>query len=95
MSIRPLISNCFTALVCLFVVGCSSQSNSTYDQKSANAIKAKHWLSQNAKREGVVQTESGLQYKILKKTDGCFPDDGYKVTVHYKMVSVQAKTVRN
>jgi len=93
MSIRPLISNCFTALVCLFVVGCSSQSNSTYDQKSANAIKAKHWLSQNAKREGVVQTESGLQYKILKKTDGCFPDDGYKVTVHYKMVSVQAKTV--
>jgi FKBP-type peptidyl-prolyl cis-trans isomerase FkpA/FKBP-type peptidyl-prolyl cis-trans isomerase FklB len=93
MSARPLVSKIFILLTSLSIVGCSSQSNSLYDQKSANAIKAKHWLSLNAKREGVMQTESGLQYIILKKTDGCYPDDGYKVKVHYKMVSVQSKSV--
>jgi FKBP-type peptidyl-prolyl cis-trans isomerase FkpA/FKBP-type peptidyl-prolyl cis-trans isomerase FklB len=64
-----------------------------YSPEEANAIKAKHWLILNLKREGVVATDSGLQYKILEQSDGCKPDTDYKVTVHYKMLSVKSKRI--
>jgi FKBP-type peptidyl-prolyl cis-trans isomerase FkpA/FKBP-type peptidyl-prolyl cis-trans isomerase FklB len=59
---------------------------------SAEEINA-HWLALNLKREGVIATESGLQYKILKQSSGCKPDTDYKVTVHYKMFSAKSKQI--
>ena len=37
-----------------------------------------------AKKEGVITTDSGLQYKILTTGDGKQPKDSDTVTTHYK-----------
>lgn len=41
------------------------------------------FLAENAKREGVFTTESGLQYEPIKEGDGPMPVDTSRVTVHY------------
>lgn len=41
------------------------------------------FLVENKKREGVVVTESGLQYEVVTKGDGDTPDAEDKVKVHY------------
>ena len=41
------------------------------------------FLAENAKREGVVVLESGLQYEIMTKGDGEKPTIDDKVTTHY------------
>jgi len=42
------------------------------------------FLAENKKKEGVVITTSGLQYKIITKGSGKKPAAGSNVTVHYK-----------
>jgi FKBP-type peptidyl-prolyl cis-trans isomerase FkpA/FKBP-type peptidyl-prolyl cis-trans isomerase FklB len=64
-----------------------------YTAAEINGIKAKNWLIKNRKRDGVVVTDSGLQYKILEQSSGCKPDPNYKVSVHYKMLSVKSKKI--
>lgn len=41
------------------------------------------FLLENAKREGVKSTESGLQYEVIKKGTGASPELTDKVKVHY------------
>ena len=41
------------------------------------------FLEENAKREGVVELPSGLQYEIIQEGGGAVPKPGDKVTVHY------------
>jgi len=41
------------------------------------------FLSKNKDREGVITTESGLQYEIVTKGEGPMPADTSIVTVHY------------
>lgn len=41
------------------------------------------FLAENAKKPGVITTESGLQYKILSTGDGKQPKDTDTVTTHY------------
>jgi len=45
---------------------------------------AKAYMEENAKQDGVVTTESGLQYKIVTEGDGATPTDKDKVIAHYK-----------
>ena len=87
MLIRTLLvsSACFLMFAC----GSSNNSSSVYSPEEINA----HWLKMNLKREGVVVTDSGLQYKILEHSTGCKPDADYKVTVHYKMLSARSKRI--
>ena len=42
------------------------------------------YIEANAKKDGVVTTESGLQYKIIKAGDGAKPTPEDKVIAHYK-----------
>ncbi|MCR9013250.1 FKBP-type peptidyl-prolyl cis-trans isomerase [Gabonibacter chumensis] len=46
--------------------------------------KGEAFLAENAKKEGVKTTESGLQYKIEKEGTGAIPSDTSIVKVHYK-----------
>ena len=54
----------------------------TKKQAKANEEGAAY-LAENAKKEGVITTESGLQYEILTKGNGEKPTASDKVTVHY------------
>jgi len=51
----------------------------------ANKAAGEAFLAQNKTAEGVVTTESGLQYKVITegKADGATPADGHIVKVHY------------
>jgi len=54
------------------------------EEKAATAKNAgASFLAENAKKEGVVVTESGLQYEILKEGNGPKPSAEDEVTVHY------------
>lgn len=44
----------------------------------------KKFLSENAKKQGVITTESGLQYKVLEGGNGNIPKSTNKVKVHYE-----------
>lgn len=49
-----------------------------------NRITGQNFLAENAKKEGVKTTKSGLQYKILKKGTGETPKAESKVKVEYE-----------
>ncbi|MEQ8751137.1 MAG: FKBP-type peptidyl-prolyl cis-trans isomerase [Amphiplicatus sp.] len=51
-----------------------------------NAEAAKKFLADNAKKQGVKTTQSGLQYEVLAEgpADGKSPSDANVVSVHYK-----------
>ena len=51
---------------------------------NANIAVGKTFLAENAKKEGVITTDSGLQYKVLSSGDGAQPKDTDTVTTHYK-----------
>jgi len=53
-------------------------------QAVENLANGEDFLAGNAKKEGVVTTESGLQYKVGIQGDGPIPTVDDKVTVHYK-----------
>ena len=59
---------------------------SELEQKIAGEAKAagEAFLAENAKREGVNVTESGLQYEVLEATIGQKPKATDKVRVHYE-----------
>jgi FKBP-type peptidyl-prolyl cis-trans isomerase FklB len=50
---------------------------------SANKTQGEEFLAENAKKEGIHQTFSGLQYEILTEGDGAKPAATDNVTVHY------------
>ena len=49
-----------------------------------NLEAGKQFLAENAKKEGVVTTASGLQYKVIKSGDGPSPGPDDTVTTHYR-----------
>ncbi len=50
----------------------------------ANQAAAEAFLAENAAREGVVVTESGLQYEIVEAGEGASPGPEDTVEVHYR-----------
>jgi FKBP-type peptidyl-prolyl cis-trans isomerase FklB len=52
-------------------------------QFEGNVAAGKAFLAENAKREGVITLESGLQYEVLKEGNGIKPKATDKVTTHY------------
>lgn len=53
-------------------------------QAAKNAQDGKNFLAENGKKPGVVTTNSGLQYKVLRKGEGDVPKEDSTVTVHYR-----------
>ena len=54
------------------------------EQSAANRTRGEEFLRDNAGKEGVTTTESGLQYKVLTAGDGPKPGATDQVTVHYR-----------
>lgn len=54
------------------------------EEGQQNAKKGKEFLANNLDKEGVQQTESGLQYKVLEEGSGASPDTTDEVKVNYK-----------
>ena len=53
------------------------------EKNKALAAKGEEFLAENAKREGVFTTESGLQYEVITMGEGEKPTAESKVKVHY------------
>jgi FKBP-type peptidyl-prolyl cis-trans isomerase len=51
---------------------------------AANAAAGDKFLLENRNKEGVVVTDSGLQYKVITMGEGARPAASDKVTVHYR-----------
>lgn len=49
-----------------------------------NKEAGKKFLEENKKNQGVIQTASGLQYKVIKEGNGKSPSAADQVTVHYE-----------
>lgn len=56
----------------------------TRKAQEQNVAQGNTYLEQNAKREGVIQTASGLQYEIIQAGTGKSPGPEDEVTVNYK-----------
>lgn len=61
----------------------SKQKAAAAEAGKANEELGKAFLAENAKREGVKVTATGLQYEILAEGEGMSPKPGDNVTVHY------------
>lgn len=63
-------------------------SNVEAQKAEAESMKAMEegiaFLEENGKREGVITTESGLQYEVVTKGDGPMPDETSSVSVFYE-----------
>ncbi len=51
---------------------------------TSNQAEGEAFLAENAKKEGVVVTESGLQYKVIEAGEGDSPGPEDVATVHYR-----------
>ena len=60
------------------------QAKKAAEQSAINMKAGKEYLAENAKKDGVVVTESGLQYKQITEGKGDKPKSTDKVKVHYK-----------
>lgn len=62
----------------------AEQQKAAADKVAKNAAEQQAFLEKNKDAEGVVTTESGLQYKVLKAGEGDCPNLENTVKVHYE-----------
>jgi len=68
-----------------FVKRSQELTNAQLEKKYSDSKKKnEEYLRENAKKEGVKTTESGLQYKVLVEGDGALPADDAKIQVNYE-----------
>jgi len=81
-----------TALMMAGMASCGSNTSSNENTEEVadygqqikdNKTLGREFLEQNAKNDSVVQTQSGLQYMVLKEGTGAKPGAEDTVTVHY------------
>lgn len=51
---------------------------------ASNLAEGAAWLEANGKREGVITTETGLQYEVLEPADGPKPGADDEIVAHYR-----------
>lgn len=63
----------------------NAQMEKKFETESAgNRKRGEDYLNENAAKEGVKVTESGLQYSVITEGDGAKPKPTDNVTVHYR-----------
>ncbi|MEC5344438.1 FKBP-type peptidyl-prolyl cis-trans isomerase [Brenneria populi] len=53
------------------------------ERQQAMAVEGERFLAENAQKEGVSSTESGLQFRVLTQGEGDIPSRQDRVRVHY------------
>ena len=53
-------------------------------ESEKSKVEGEKYLADNAKKEGVMVTESGLQYEVLEEGEGASPSAEDEVKVHYR-----------
>lgn len=66
------------------------RGSSGYNKKSGS-----DFLEKNLNKEGVIETASGLQYKIIEKGEGEHPDEEAIVTVHQRCQLVNGTLIED
>ena len=90
---KKILSLAMAALLLAGMASCNnSSSNETTTEEATpdygqqikdNKTIGREFMEQNAKNDSVVQTQSGLQYMVLKEGTGAKPGPTDEVTVHY------------
>ena len=60
-----------------------------------NRKSGEEFLLKNRKKEGVIETESGLQYIIIEKGEGSQPDNNSIIIVHQRCQLVNGSTIED
>lgn len=91
---KKMIAMAMAAMLLTGMASCTGNSSSSSDtaeqttldygqQIKDNKTIGREFMEQNAKNDSVVQTQSGLQYIVLKEGTGAKPGPTDEVTVHY------------
>ena len=90
---KKILSIAMTALLIAGMASCNNTSSNETTTEEAmpdygqqikdNKTIGREFMEQNAKNDSVVQTQSGLQYMVLKEGTGAKPGPTDEVTVHY------------
>lgn len=94
---QAIVLPCIALLFVFALSACSDQSDAPSEQeeadqvlqaveqlKAAYAAQQAEFLEANAAKDGVVVTDSGLQYRILEQGSGDTANPEDQVVVHYK-----------
>jgi len=73
-----------TMLVRMQQKASSQRQQKLMEQAEENMTEGKTFLEENKNAEGVVELESGLQYKVLESGSGESPEATDRVSVHYE-----------
>jgi FKBP-type peptidyl-prolyl cis-trans isomerase FkpA len=60
-----------------------------------NRKRGEDFLAKNAKKDGIIETESGLQYLMIEEGSGERPDENARVTVHQRCMLVDGKIIED
>ena len=90
---KKILAIAMVALLMTGMASCGGNSSSTENTEETttdygqqikdNKTLGREFMEQNAKNDSVVQTQSGLQYMVLKEGTGVKPSATDTVTVHY------------
>lgn len=79
------------ALLTTLLIGFTMFSTANAKSSEENKAAGETFLAENAKKENITTTTSGLQYEILTKGEGKSPAATDTVTVHYKGTTLDGK----
>jgi FKBP-type peptidyl-prolyl cis-trans isomerase FkpA len=60
-----------------------------------NRKSSEDFLEKNRKKDGVVETKTGLQYLIIEEGNGEFPFEGCNVTIHQRCSLLSGKVIED
>lgn len=67
------------------------QKDKIMEVSAKNLKEGEAFLKKNRNKEGVIVTQSGLQYQIIKEGTGLFPKEDDEVVVHYRGLLIDGK----
>ena len=88
MELSPM-NKVLALAICTILAACqavpAAQTRQRQDASPTNLSQARGFLTDNRNKEGVTESPSGLQYKVLSRGSGCQPAPDSTVRLHYQM----------